>query len=559
MGNRLNKTILFSILGLSGFFSTSISPPLYSAEAKHFTLQFDSNEWGDIGNPHHFKSDLIILKDGKKIWGEINKIPDLSYPFGAVSFSPIEVAGISFSSDSKNPKMQVVTRNGQNFIGTYMHRKINLQQLIEVKEMKGEKEVVREEYIDKEVDLSDVNFILLKQRHKVPPLLHDRAFSVVLKGGDRFPVTIDRYQISLSDGANEFKIRSEDIVDVYYRDGLKGYLKGEGLNTPLAFSYVNDKSLHVTLLKGDQKLNIPWGEIDRVFGDRGSFILSTPYLFRKWIPEDMVMVPEGEFNLGDPSSLNERNYFVDGEKNNYPNKNLDGKALYERYSQSLAKNNSNEGPSVRVKVPAFYIDKYEVTNLEYQQFIQSTGHRPPAHWKNGRIPQGRERHPVVNVSYRDAVAYADWAGKRLPTEVEWERAAKGASGFRYPYGKTYDPQVQNTEGETTKRVGSFKGAVTAVDHGKGHKVLEDLEDMSGNVAEWTDTPYHANQYELLKKMGANKNPRGFLPSPYRTVRGGSFASSAATATTTHRAPLHEEDYNEQTGFRCAMDLPVQAR
>jgi formylglycine-generating enzyme required for sulfatase activity len=102
-----------------------------------------------------------------------------------------------------------------------------------------------------------------------------------------------------------------------------------------------------------------------------------------------------------------------------------------------------EYPQHNVKVGPFFIDMHEVTCEEYQRFVDATGHKPPPAWREGIFPSGWARRPVTDVTWDDASAYAAWAGKRLPTETEWELAARGADGRRYPWGAQWRPGLAN--------------------------------------------------------------------------------------------------------------------
>src|SRR6185295_12679094 len=108
-------------------------------------------------------------------------------------------------------------------------------------------------------------------------------------------------------------------------------------------------------------------------------------------------------------------------------KEVDGMMLIPEGYVTLGSNDNGdiEKPLHRVSVQSFYMEKYEVTNEEYQRFCTATGHRPPLYWKGNHCPPGLEKHPVVQVAWSDAMAYARWTGNRLPTEAEWERSARG--------------------------------------------------------------------------------------------------------------------------------------
>lgn len=98
---------------------------------------------------------------------------------------------------------------------------------------------------------------------------------------------------------------------------------------------------------------------------------------------------------------------------------------------------ANQRPLHSVYLLPYLMDPFPVTNQDYRDFVNATGHRPPHHWQRGAYPTGTSRHPVVNVSWEDAVAYAEWAGKRLPTEAEWEKAARGTDEWIYPWGNAW--------------------------------------------------------------------------------------------------------------------------
>jgi len=141
----------------------------------------------------------------------------------------------------------------------------------------------------------------------------------------------------------------------------------------------------------------------------------------------------------------------------------------------------DEGPRP-VEMRGFYMDQYEVTNAEFRQFMEATGYRPAdahnflRHWAGG-YPAHLARHPVTWVSLEDARAYATWAGKRLPTDIEWQWAAQGPDGRLWPWGHTFDPAACNADSSDTTPVDAFERNVSP--HG--------VCDLVGNVWEWTES------------------------------------------------------------------------
>lgn len=219
-------------------------------------------------------------------------------------------------------------------------------------------------------------------------------------------------------------------------------------------------------------------------------------------------------------------------------------------------------PQHKVTLHAFKIDKYPVTNAQYARFVAATGHRPPLHWKQGKIPDGTERHPVTMINWYDAKAYAEWAGKRLPTEVEWERAARGTDGRRWPWGNTMDPLRLNTYyqiGSTTE-VGSFPTGASP----------EGVLDMAGNVSEWVADdflPYSGSEApsDLFKAKvpqlpvspdERSKRIADFVSTDerYKVMRGGSWKSDPFSTSSYHRNFAWPQAASDFFGFRCAQDV-----
>jgi len=139
-----------------------------------------------------------------------------------------------------------------------------------------------------------------------------------------------------------------------------------------------------------------------------------------------------------------------------------------------------EVPQHLIHLSAFAIGEYPVTNEHFALFCAATGHSPPGHWIGGTPPPAILDHPVTRVNQDDAVAYAGWAGMRLPTEAEWEKAARGTNGRRFPWGNAFDPNACHWN-EDSSSYGPGTAPVTA--HPSGASPYG-VQDMVGNVAEW---------------------------------------------------------------------------
>jgi len=229
-------------------------------------------------------------------------------------------------------------------------------------------------------------------------------------------------------------------------------------------------------------------------------------------PNKMALIPAGEFVMGSDSRL------------------------------------PDEGPQHGVNLPAYYIDIFEVTNLQYKKFNNETKRRSPTHFRNRTFPDGKADHPVTYVSWEDANAYCEWAGKRLPTDQEWEKAARGTDGRIFPWGNEFDVKKANTP-LRWKQVGAF-GDTAPVGAFSGGVSVFGLYDMSGNVWEWTASWY--------KAYPGNKVPSESYGERYKTLKGGSwfdcsFYNCGISAPVFNRAFFAVRTKNDSFGFRCAKD------
>ena len=241
--------------------------------------------------------------------------------------------------------------------------------------------------------------------------------------------------------------------------------------------------------------------------------------------EDMVLIPAGEFIMGTDS---------------------EGA-------------NADQKPAHTVYLDAFYIDKHEVTNAEYEEFILSGGYKSKKLWtkkgwnfiQNNQIQaplkyrqnkiSTEPDQPVIGVSWYEADAYAKWARKRLPTEAEWEKAAKGTEGHVYPWGNEIDFSKLNYFPHVTRvlAVGNFPQGASPYG----------VMDMAGNVWEWTTDWYSESYYGSLPRT----NPKGPGNGEYRVLRGGAWDSIRCQLQCTYRYYEKESHQNYTIGFRCAKD------
>jgi iron(II)-dependent oxidoreductase len=227
------------------------------------------------------------------------------------------------------------------------------------------------------------------------------------------------------------------------------------------------------------------------------------------VDKDMVMIPAGEFMMGGDTE-------------------------------------DDHMPVHKVYIDSFYMDKYEVTNAQYRKYCEETGAEYPEYWDMEEFHCGPDfpDHPVVGISWSEAKKYAEWAGKRLPTEAEWEYAARGGSiDNNYSYGTESDTTKANYNVKGIKRKGTMPvGSYPPNGYG--------LYDMTGNVVEWVADYYDKDYY----KSSPQKNPTGPEDGKFMVIRGGGWHSGAYCTRVYFRNALRSGWRDIAVGFRCARNV-----
>lgn len=206
-------------------------------------------------------------------------------------------------------------------------------------------------------------------------------------------------------------------------------------------------------------------------------------------------------------------------------------------------------PMRKIHLDGFSIDKYEVTFAQFYAFMRSTGHRKPR--LAGYLSAGttediplfiRPLNPVVGVSWDDAVAYCQWKGKRLPTEAEWEKAARGTDRRKWPWGDEERAEYANVLGDDGVRY------LAPVDQFTRDVSPYGVYDLAGNAMEWVADWFNEDSYRLLPVS----NPVGVMTGERRVIRGASWNDSIMRAQTSIRFKMYPEYRDVTIGFRCAQ-------
>lgn len=208
-----------------------------------------------------------------------------------------------------------------------------------------------------------------------------------------------------------------------------------------------------------------------------------------------------------------------------------------------------ELPQRQVYLDAFMIDRFEVSNVEYLRFVLGTGAAWPKFWRENPFPEKAALHPVINVSWYEADSYCRWAGKRLPTEAEWEKAARGENAPIFPWGNEPAGWLKsNIAHPGSKRGFKYPPLANVTRYDKGVSPYG-VYQMAGNVSEWVSDWFDPEYY----RRGVDSNPQGPETGDMKVFRGGSWNEDPEVARSAGRNAASPARQSYLTGFRCASD------
>ena len=233
---------------------------------------------------------------------------------------------------------------------------------------------------------------------------------------------------------------------------------------------------------------------------------------------DMVLIPGGTFTRGSTEK--------------------DIQWVAEKFFSASLEWYRDETPAQEVDLKAYYIDRYEVTNVKFLKFREAVPGRDPKFMNNPRF--NKLRHPIVGIAWQEAVDYCRWAEKRLPTEAEWEKAARGTDARHYPWGNEPDKTKSNVRGLQDEN--RYTAPIGDYEEGKSPF---GVHDMAGNVWEWTSDWY--------QPYAGNKQENNLYGNTLKVIKGGSWHSNMDLARSAIRGKAIPYQPQNYIGFRCARD------
>ncbi len=248
-------------------------------------------------------------------------------------------------------------------------------------------------------------------------------------------------------------------------------------------------------------------------------------------PANIVLIPQGAFIMG-----------------------TDIEAFYGTALANSEHAKLDEAPMHIRFLGAYLIDEYPVTNAEYAAFVQETKHPFPPHWKNGDFAPEEANLPVVHVSWHDSAAYAQWAGKQLPTEAEWEKACRGPDGRIYPWGNVFVPDESESTEIPAETLQILTTSLTPVGIRPVTVSPYGVGDAAGNVWEWTADWYQPYPDPKPLKQGTDDKQKALRGGSWLEVRDGTAERYFRCANRLHAPP----DYAAgNIGFRCVREAPPE--
>ncbi len=463
------------------------------------------------------EEDAIYMKNGDKLTGEvISPSIGIRTSYGEISFDTRLIAGITFEAEAYMERIHTV--NKSYFSGFITNPTITFRLSVG-----GEMQVLKEKIAKilfhvREKELRGIpknDTFYLANGDALSGKLTDEVLNIRATYGDIPPLDVNIIRDIT------FVAKEQVLTEVILENGdeINGELQNDYINIDLdagpPIAVYQDKIKEIHMREGYEEPII---------------IISIPIPTPIPSTGDMVLIPAGEFIMG----------------------SNDG--------------NDDEKPIHKVYLDAYYIDKYEVTNAQFSEFLNEKGNQEEGgvswldisskycliEYKNGKYQPkpGYENHPVFVVSWYGAMAYAEWAGKRLPTEAEWEKAARGGLvGKKYPWGDEYpheDGNYLEYRGNLTTQMSDLVEGRGTLPVGSFPPNNYGLYDMAGNVFEWVSDWYDEDYYS----SSPYQNPQGPSKASRRVIRGGSWFMEFPSIRCANRHYWPPEYALVDLGFRC---------
>jgi formylglycine-generating enzyme required for sulfatase activity/energy-coupling factor transporter ATP-binding protein EcfA2 len=413
-------------------------------------------------------------------------------------------------------KMRLINTTGDNYYELAHEYIINqVYTWIEVGELetKRAKELVEREYLNFKFANSIMNiecYKLICAEAKNLDLFPDQIF-FLLKVGLRYNLGINEWISKIQNNKGkiiEILLKELENVDIDIRR-----------NALITLASITEDENHFARITDDlNKYGNP-NVLNEIKYNHVSIKFRNVFenaVRRRWF-KNMLEIPAGKFIMGS-----------DEEEYNWIRNNL-----FEIPESWV----SRERPKHKVYLPKYFIDRYPVTNAEYKEFD-----------RNHEFKKGLENHPVTNVSLNDAISFTKWLGKRIPTEAEWEKAARGIDDRRFPWGNEFDVKKCNSSE-------SGIGMTTPVDKYSTGQSPFGCYDMSGNVFEWTIShckPYPYSQNKRTRQETKGRSEEQYIK--YRVLKGGAFSYNLTLMRVSMRYAYYSDDHRASSvGFRCVCD------